>query len=140
MNGQKKNSSELDHLDELLQIGAKNASLYRKLIQSPLISHPQYKNESGVYSRYSCLLRGIDRQKFITELQKRGVLVGKLYSPPLHTFYRSTKKLSNSEFVASHIFNLSTEPPHKNNIIRDALLVNKVNDMLYDDKSIDKIN
>ena len=130
----KKISTELGLLDELAQIRTKNAKLYRKLIRSPSIVHPQYKNESGVYSRYSCLLRGVDRQKFIAELQKRGVLADYLYSPPLHTFYRSTKKLPSSEFVASRIFNLSVEPQHKKNVIRDALLVNEVSDILYNNR------
>lgn len=134
----KKISNELDFLDENLRIRTRNACTYRKLIRSPSIIHPQYKNESGVYSRYSCLLRDINRQEFITELGKRGVLVYQLYSPPLHKYYYSTRKLPNSEFVSSRIFNLNTEPQYKKNIIRDALIVNEVSDILRNDKSIDK--
>jgi dTDP-4-amino-4,6-dideoxygalactose transaminase len=120
----------LDGFDTELAIRADNSRMYRRLITTHAVTHPDYDEHEGTCFRYSVLTRG-DRNRILAQLARRGEGVTRLY-PALHKVYgdsRSPRRddLTGAEFVGSHILNLEVKPTcGEDRIRRIALLVNEL--------------
>ena len=70
-----------------------------------------------------------DKQKILlNRLQKKGIQAQSYYSTPIHRteFYRTKKKLINTEWASSHLVSLPVHPQvTKNNIELMASMINK---------------
>jgi len=119
---------QLDNIEEKIRTRTKNAELYRKLLKSNEVKHPQYTGESGVYFRYCALLGLGSRQRFINEAAKKGIPISTLYHP-LHLVYGSKQRLPKSEQVGSRIFNLPVDPSISKK--RIEWIANQVNDIAF---------
>lgn len=106
----------LDHLinniDDNLSVRRENAYLYKKHLNTNLITHPEYSDGLGTFFRYSCILNNNCRSKLLEGLKGDGELATTLYSQPLHTVYNINRLFKNTDFIAQRIINLFVRSPY----------------------------
>jgi perosamine synthetase len=96
----------VNSMEEIIARRREKAQLYRRLLQSPIITHPRYDTDSGVPWMYSFCLKTGYRHAVVNALRRKGILLDTLYSPALHQAYGQRQKLPVAEVVASQIANL----------------------------------
>jgi dTDP-4-amino-4,6-dideoxygalactose transaminase len=108
----------MDSIDDNLSIRRENAILYKNHLNTNLITHPEYSDNSGTFFRYSCILNNNCRQKLIEKLKGDGELVTTLYSQPLHTIYEAREgDFKNTDFISNRIINLFVRSPYTTDYI-----------------------
>ena len=76
---------QLKKLDEMNDMRRKNASYLNKNIMSELIEKPvERSNCKHVYQMYTIKISGIDRDSFVSELNKKGIKASVHFDPPVH--------------------------------------------------------
>lgn len=103
----------INSINDNLSVRRENAMLYKKHLNTNLITHPEYSDGLGTFFRYSCILNYDCRSKLIEKLKEDGELVTTLYSQPLHTIYNNHNgNFKNTDFIAQRIINLFIRSPY----------------------------
>ena len=118
---------QMKKLPKFLKIRKENARSFSELLHNTNVKIPQPRKHENV--NWYLYTISTDKQKILlNRLQKKGIQAQSYYSTPIHRteFYRTKKKLINTEWASSHLVSLPVHPQvTKNNIELMVSVINK---------------
>ena len=111
---------QMKKLPRLINQRKKNARILTDLLKNDAIILPeQRKNETVNWYLYTVAIK--NRDKAIKKLGASGIGARVYYSPPIHKtpYYKTTLRLPNTEWAASHVLSLPVHPKvRKQDLVR----------------------
>ena len=101
----------LKTLKHIVERRNENAAHYIRHLRHPSIRHPQYQ-WSGVFWRYSFLIRYSQQQEIAKKIRQNGVDISNWYPPAHYFFQMQPQRLKNAEYIGRHVFNLWVGPDY----------------------------